>query len=208
MASLFDSLRRIQLQERQSSGLASVSEDFFNECRAFLKQTREHRERGEQGEHIDSASAREAENFEEVLKNVVSTRSQKILFKAFRDLKAGTVTTDGLAREEKEFYNSLIKLFTEFEAGVLRSHSTVQPAVQPVVQETAVAAENQANQALVGSEDARSPAKNVKARFLLDLPRFPWQDSMQYGPFKKGEVAELRKELADFLNQRKAIELV
>ncbi len=189
MASLFDSLRRVQLQERQSSQLASVSEDFFSECRAFLKQAREHRERGEQS---DSAIAREAENFEEVFKNVVSIRAQKILFKAFRDLKAGTVTTDGLAREEKEFYNSLTKLFTEFEAGALYANSPVP--MRGLEGESA-------EQAVV------SPS-SVKARFLLDLPRFPWLDSAQYGPFKKGEVAELRKELADFLNQRKAIELV
>ncbi len=195
MASLFDSLRRVQLQERQSSGLASVSEGFFDECRAFLKQTREH------GENGDSTAMREAGNFEEVFKNVVSARAQKILFKTFRDLKAGTVTTEGLAREEKEFYNSLTKLFTEFEASVL--HFAFPPA------------SIQATAGIEGGDSARKPEKpvaamlkNVKARFLLDMPRFPWQDSTQYGPFKKGEVAELHKELADFLNERKAIEFV
>jgi DNA replication initiation complex subunit (GINS family) len=193
---LFDSLRRVQLQERQSSGLASVSEGFFDECRAFLKQMRE---RGENG---DSTAMREAGNFEEVFKNVVSARAQKILFKAFRDLKAGTVTTEGLAREEKEFYNSLTKLFTEFEASVL--HFAFPPASEQATAESGSGDSARKSEKPV----AASVLKNVKARFLLDLPRFPWQDSTQYGPFKKGEVAELRKELADFLNERKAIEFV
>jgi len=193
LTSLFDTLRRVQLQERQSSGLASVSENFFDECRSFLKQARE---RGEQG---DSASVREAANFEEVLKNVVGARAQKILFKAFRDLKTGMVTTEGLAREEKEFYNSLIKLFTEFEASVL--HSAVAATQTRGGLEDKIVKQNSV-------EQAAALQSSVKARFLLDLPRFPWLDSVQYGPFKKGEVAELRKELADFLNQRKAIEFV
>lgn len=192
MASLFDSLRRVQLQERQSSAITSVSEGFFDECRAFLKQTRE------QGERGDSFAMREAGNFEEVFKNVVDARAQKILFKTFRDLKAGTVNTEGLAREEKEFYNSLTKLFTEFEASALNL------AFQPTSVQTP--AEN--CDAAKKFETHSSALKNVKARFLLDMPRFPWKDSAQYGPFKKGEVAELHAELAEFLNQRKAIEFV
>jgi len=206
LTSLFDSLRRVQLQERQSSQLASVSENFFDECRLFLRQARE---RGEQG---DSTSAREAANFEEVFKNVVGSRAQKILFKAFRDLKTGMVATEGLAREEKEFYNSLIKLFTEFEASVLHSAASLAIATQTrsgledkSVKQKSVE-QKSVEQASV--EQAVALLSSVKARFLLDLPRFPWLDSMQYGPFKKGEVVELRKELADFLNQRKAIEFV
>ena len=50
--------------------------------------------------------------------------------------------------------------------------------------------------------------KKVRVKFLVDVPEFVGIDLREYGPFSKGEIAEIPEENANVLIERKVVEVV
>mgnify|MGYP001581037331 CR=1 FL=1 len=165
----FESLRKVQLQERKAPSLSGLGKDFYSECRSYFSE-------------LDSRGSpdalRELSNARDVLKNVFFMRRQKLLWKVLRDLENNTVSSEDLASEEKQLYTSVLKLLNDFESSVASVPNPV--SFKPDL---------------------------VEAKFLADLHEFVWIDSVNYGPFKQGEVVQLKKELSVFLKEKSVIEV-
>lgn len=181
----YEALRKVQLQEKQSSALSKLEEDFFQQYFKWLDS-----QCSKLKESFSLESIRLHENASKILSELVERRQQKILFKAFNDFRAGEfenpLLVEGLCKEEKELYYRLIKLFTEYKA------SLVAKSECPV-EETPLAK--------TGTKEGF-----VKIRLLKDLQEFVGLDSVSYGPFSKNEVIEIKKEIADILLNKKAAE--
>ncbi|MEM4254824.1 MAG: hypothetical protein QXR53_00645 [Candidatus Norongarragalinales archaeon] len=106
----YDFLRSVLSSERSQSGLEQVKEDFFLQCAGFLKVQ-------EDGlrENFSIEQAKVLENSRKIVAEVKDIRLRKILFKAFKDLEAGTVNSSGLSSEEKEFYRSVLSLLSSYK---------------------------------------------------------------------------------------------
>ncbi|MGB9577008.1 MAG: hypothetical protein ACP5O3_00625 [Candidatus Micrarchaeia archaeon] len=182
METSFEELRKIHLHEKRVGSLAQVSEDFFQAYRALLQQQKE-----ELCKSFSLDGARSYENLSKMLKEVVELRQNKILLKALRDLRAGSVSSEGLASEEKELYTSAIKLLKDYE------DLLVAPVPKPVELEAACV--------------AGALPSVVKVRILSDIPEaFVGDDGKDYGPFSAGQVVELSGDQASLLVRRKVAE--
>ncbi len=154
----FEALRKVQLQEKHESALTAIEEDFFEKYRSLIESQRE---RLRKDFSLDAATS--LENLRRLLSEVTAKREQKIFLKALRDFHAGQVSGEGLSREEREMYNSLVRLLSEYEAAAMR-------------QEPPRGASREAEK---------------KVRFNSAVPAFVSSGGSQLGPFAPNEVASL-----------------
>ncbi len=168
----FDALRRVQLHEKNHAALSPLDADFYAACKAAMDELEKQSCEG----MIDAG--RERSNMARLLREVISTRQQKILVKAQRDLRTGEVSSDGLAFEEKQLYVSLIKLLEAHESTIL-PRETIAPI---------------APQATEGAVDGM-----VSLRVVQDVMQFVGRDLKVHGPFKANETVKLEKDDAALL---------
>jgi len=110
----YDFLRNLLSQERSQSGLEQLKEDFFLLCSSFVGV-----QEGVLKESFSLEQARVLENSRKIVGELKDVRLRKILFKAFRDLDANAVNSSGLAKEEKEFYRSILSLLSQYKQKAL-----------------------------------------------------------------------------------------
>jgi DNA replication initiation complex subunit (GINS family) len=67
-------------------------------------------------------------------------------------------------------------------------------------------AEGNMNAEMLGAE--KDTRKQSLVRFLEDVPEFLGFDGTEVGPFEKGEVANLEKEIVDILSKDKRVEII
>ena len=109
------------------------------------------------------------------------------MLKALRDVQFNEISSDALTSEERELYLSVVKALKEhFNKLGLSGEEEIKKAV----------------------EKGEKKKKTIKVKMLIELPEFVGSDMQTYGPFKKGEIIELRKEEALLLMNRKAAEKV
>ena len=174
----YEALRRIQLQEKHNATLTVVDEGFYESYSSFLSQQAE---KLHQAFSLDEVKV--YENTQKILREIIEKRQQKILLKALRDLKTGEVTSEGLARQERELYIELLRLLQSHEAAL--------------------------NASFAGEKNAQEKPEEkqtVCVRMLMDLPAFVGADSQPVGPFSAAQVVELRREEAELLMKRNAAE--
>jgi DNA replication initiation complex subunit (GINS family) len=153
----FEALRKVQLQEKHESQLAELEEDFFEKYRSLIELQRERLRKD-----FSLEAATSFENLRRLLAEVTRKREQKLFLKALRDFHAGEVSGEGLAREERELYNSLVRLLSEYEARAMQQSS---------------------------ASAAKEVDKRV--RFSSDVPAFVGASGAKIGPFAAGQVAPL-----------------
>ena len=157
----FEELRRVQLLEKNQPALSAVPADFFDSVKNFLEKQRELLQRDFS---VEAAAA--YQNAQKLLREISRRREKKIFLKALTDFQANSVSGEGLAREEKQLYNSLTQIISEYE-------SSFAP-------KTASSAE-------------KAEGGFVEVRLLADLPEFVGS-SGQIGPFSASQVAKLPKQ--------------
>jgi len=173
----FDELRRIQLLEKKSGSLAPLPESFFADCREWLARQEEELKNG-----FSLDAARVRDNSSRIFQEIVSLRQQKVLLKALRDLRAGEVSSEGLASEEKQLYTDVLKVLKEFECSMLGRVARDKPVA---------ACEPQ--------------PEFLSVKILQDIPEpFVGADGKEYGPFTAAQVVRLAREQALSLVRRKA----
>jgi len=121
----FESLRKIQLQERNYAALVNLDEDFYTAYSDYVALQQK-----QLSDKFSFDSAMTFEGTRKLLSDLMRRRQQKILLKAIRDFQGGEVSSTGLAKEEKELYTSVIRLLSEYEESVNPSKSA-KPAPQP-----------------------------------------------------------------------------
>ncbi|MFH0714011.1 MAG: hypothetical protein V1722_05585 [Candidatus Micrarchaeota archaeon] len=172
----FEELRKVHLQEKHSSMLSPLPEEFLDVYSKYLSDFYTDLKGG-----FSIEGAKTYENCRNVFVELVRLRCQKIILKAFKDSKTCNTDSEGLTNQEKNIYISMLKLFVEYEAGLLTS-KPMKPVQSNV-------------------------AKTVKVEILLDVPEFVTPSGKGTGPFTAGTAIELDEATAILLIEKGAAKL-
>ncbi len=178
----FDALRRVQLMEKGNGALTPLDDAFYDSYAAFLRT-----QKTALKESFSLDALRLHENSAKVLRDIVDRRAAKIVLKALRDSKGGVAGLEGLARQEKSLYTTLVKLFAGYDADVgAELFSGSVPAPARAAQPSAVLAF----------------ADSVALRMLRDVPSFVSPSGVTRGPYASSALVSLPKNEAALLIKR------
>ncbi len=175
----FDELRKVHLQEKHASTLLQLGEDFFDVYLNYINEFY-----SELKGDFSMQDAKAYESCRQVFLELVHLRCQKVILKAFKDSRTSTVSTDGLAQQEKELYLSMLRAFSNYEESL--SFSKRAPEAKQV---------------------PPTVVDQVKVEVLVDVPQFVSANGT-LGPFTAGIQVELDSETASLLTGKGAAKRV
>lgn len=175
---LYDVLRK----ERYNEELQQLPKDFIKSVAEYLKEKKEMSEKKEDlfSEAIDKEK-KKFENSKAVFKEIIMLRKRKILNLAFIASETGISKRDfeNMLVHEKELFESVVKALEKTEESINGEMSG-----EPL-------------------ED-----KFTLVKFLEDVPPFLNVEGEELGPFSKGEIANIDKEIAEILEKDKKVEIL
>lgn len=175
----YGEVRRIHRLEKNSSQLVQLNEGFMGELNSFLSAERE--------KYLSSLRkgslqrARDYNNLEEMVREILSIRERKVLSKALVASRTNEYALSGMTLQEKELFKKVLSLLKDFKGK---------------------------SDALFGVEAKKSSLKEkglkeLSLKILSDIPSFIGADMKEYGPFSSGQSVELPWKTAELLIQRK-----
>lgn len=179
-AELFEALRK----ERYNEALQQVSKQFISDVSDYFKDKKDFTEKESEELFSDFTmkNKKKLENAISIFKELLLRRRKKILNLAFVASETGI--------SKKDFENMIDferELFEEITKSLEKAEKTLTIL-------------------MTGKKDEEKKHKLV--RFLEDVSGFMGMDGNEAGPFAKGEVANLEKEITNILLNDKKIEII
>lgn len=135
----------------------------------------------------------EIENAKSILIKINQRRTKKVINRAIFTIRSESKAKDSsnMLPFEEELYN---KLTIELEKNENKFFSTIDEIklienIKPIKEETKELKSKE-------KEETKTDSKLKEVRMLEDIPELTGPDLKNYGPYKKGDVAELPSELA------------
>ncbi|UCD04404.1 MAG: hypothetical protein JSW73_02085 [Candidatus Woesearchaeota archaeon] len=135
----------------------------------------------------------ELENASQILIKINQKRTKKVIDSAIFTIRSESKAKDtsNMLPFEEELYNKLIK---DLEKNETKFFSTIDEIKlieksKPIKKETKELKSKE-------KEETKTDSKLKEIRVLEDIPELTGPDLKNYGPYKKGDVAELPSELA------------
>lgn len=176
---LYEALRK----ERYSEEIQKLSKNFISEVFKYFQEKKQASEKGEDMfSDITVKNKKKLENAIAIFRELLLRRRKKILNLAFVASETGISKRDfeNLLGFEKELFEEIVKSLEK--------------------------AEKNLNEAMQGGDKGESRYKLV--RFLEKVEEFLDMEGEAVGPFEKGEVANLGKEIVGILSQDKRVEVI
>ncbi len=174
----FEELRHIHRQEKNSSQLASISDDFFLELKAFIAEKRKKYLNSLKNGSLDSAQ--DISNIERMAREILQIREKKVVRKALHASFSGEYSLENLCSQEKKLFENLLKAFNSYKKEMEKLF------------------------ALPESQSTKQKDLNMlPVQIIQDVPAFVGTDMKEYGPFKKGQLVKLPAKTAELLIARK-----
>lgn len=193
----FDSVREAYRKERGSALLQAVATDFYEKVMEYISRKKGElesaRERGGRfGNKLVKHHETELENAIMTLSQLVELRERKIVQLALAQSKTALKSDLNLHPSEKDLFDGVLELIRKKRKATLQEDL---PVVIDAPQET---------EADKSSEKPGEKPENglLKVEFLEDTSKFLGLDLKTYGPYKKGDTANLPKELIDLLSSK------
>jgi DNA replication initiation complex subunit (GINS family) len=175
---LYEALRK----ERYSEQLQQLPKNFVEDCLAYFKDKREFSTKEEDlFSDLTAKNKKKLENALALFKELLLRRRKKLLSLAFVASETGISKRDfdNMFDFEREMFESIVKSMEK--------------------------ADRDLNSLTVGIKEEHL-FKIV--RFLEDVPEFLDLNGESIGPFEKGEIANLPKEIVDILSNDKKTEVI
>jgi DNA replication initiation complex subunit (GINS family) len=176
---LYESLRK----EKYSDTLQPLSSTFLKDASEYFKEKRELLDK-EEDMYSDIAikNKKKLENSLASFKDLIRIRKKKILNLSFVASEVGISKKDfeNLFGYEKDLFEDIVRILEK--------------------------ADTEREEEM--SSGSNSNYKHTLVRFLEDVPEFLDFEGETIGPFEKGELANLDKEIVDVLAQDKRVEVV
>ncbi len=109
----FEELRHIHRQEKNSSQLASISDDFFLELKAFIAEKRKKYLNSLKNGSLDSAQ--DISNIERMAREILQIREKKVVRKALHASFSSEYSLENLCSQEKKLFENLLKAFNSYK---------------------------------------------------------------------------------------------
>lgn len=175
----YDEIRRIHRLEKNTSSLAEVSSEFYEDLQVFLGEERQ--------KYLDSlknfsvSKTRDFTNLKKMVEEVFSMREKKILNKALVASRTKEVSENNMTEQEKKIFHRLLDL--------LSSHNELLTGLF----ETGA----------VSSRVKSALSDEMELKILQDVPSFVGYDMKEYGPFEKGKLVKVPVKIGKLLDSRK-----
>jgi DNA replication initiation complex subunit (GINS family) len=176
---LYEALRK----ERYNDALQVLSKSFVNDVAEYFRDKKNFSEKDEElFSDLASKNKKKLENAIAIFKELVLRRRKKILNLAFVASETGISKKDfeNMLDFERELFEEIVKSLEKGEKGL--------------------------NEMMVGKKIIEK--KNILVRFLEGVPAFLNLDGQEIGPFEKGEVANIDKEIAGILLSDKKVDVI
>ena len=187
---LFDLMKR----EKERADLQKLDENFFQYLTEFLKEKNNLLNKSpDESVEEKRDSERQLENIKKILIDLYGRREKKISGLALdkSKTKSTIVDTNTLLKEEKQFFDDLIKLFDRYRHGILFN---ILDGKLPIVEE------KKETHQVEAPEKEKEVKKNKKMiRFTNAVPKFVGEELEEYGPFEEEDIANLPIKIADLL---------
>ena len=187
---LFDLMKR----EKERADLQKLDENFFQYLVEFLKEKNKllNESAAESAEEKKNLE-RQLENIKKLLIDLYGKREKKISGLALDKsrTKSTIVDTSTLLKEEKQFFDDLIKLFDRYRQGILFN---ILDGKLPIAEEKK---ESQPAEVPEQKDEIKKNKKMV--RFTNAVPKFVGEELEEYGPFEEEDIANLPIKIADLL---------
>ena len=192
----YDTLYDLLRKEKFSIDLQPIPQSFFKETISYLKEKElilKNQEKDTVFTLEIEKTRKQIENIKKLLKELYEKRERKIIDQALSASRTEIKNKEiSLLPEEEQFYKELITLLTEYRENILlRVLSKKQP--KPKEEEP--------------KEIKTEDNNNLKLiRFLTEIPKFIGTDLNVYGPFEREDLANLPKDIAKTLIEKKRAE--
>ncbi len=182
----YDKIYELLMKEKREKNLQNLGENFFEDIKDYLREKGEILENQEKSGIFVSEIKnikKQLENAKRLLKELYEKRENKIIEHALLCSRVNEGReVEGLLPEEKEFLNELIEVLNKFRRKIL--FNLTEFSSKP-------------------KELKRENEKNtLTIKFLKDTVSFVDDKKNKYGPFKKGETAEIPLDYAKILLNR------
>ena len=187
---LFDLMKR----EKERADLQKLDENFFKYLVEFLKEKNNLlNESAVESPEEKKNLERQLENIKKLLMDLYGKREKKISGLALDKsrTKSTIVDTSTLLKEEKQFFDDLIKLFDLYRKGILFN---IFDGKLPTVEEKK---ESQPAEVPEQKDEIKKNKKMI--RFTNAVPKFVGEELEEYGPFEEEDIAHLPIKIADLL---------
>ncbi|MBN1159750.1 MAG: DNA replication complex GINS family protein [Candidatus Diapherotrites archaeon] len=180
MEMTYDEIMKVRRLEKSATRLVKLAPDFYEQIEKFIA-----KELKKANGTISLDRVREFENLKQAIIDIYNMREKKILNQALLASRSGNADTEHLTNSEKELYENLLLFLNRYRGNVNLYFEKE------------------------GGESKKStpePLNNVTVSILEDVPSFVGEDMKEYGPFKREEVVELPKSVANLLIARNLAE--
>lgn len=181
---LFDTLRK----EKSSEELQELEMNFYDDANKYLSEKYE-----TFNQNQDLKTNQQIHNIKKILKEIFERRQKKILILAFNQGRTkNQLATTRLLKEEKYFFDAVLESINKYN-GLLEKTMIPKTAVN----------ESEKSDFKMQETVIKPESDSVKVKFLTKLPKFLGKDLESYGPYEKGEEANLPSQLANILIDKK-----
>jgi DNA replication initiation complex subunit (GINS family) len=187
----YKKLRDLIREEKASPGLVKLPNEFMASLEAFLSS-----KFSEMEETRSILQMKEFENAVGIVREMLSIRQQKILFKAIRSGGSHEQTED-MTESEHALYDRFAAVIAEERERLDEMLGKFERRRSP---QQAGAAQPQPEQ--------KPPVALKRVRFVKEVPAYVGQNNETFGPFKAGEEGQLPPGEADWLLKGKLAETV
>lgn len=199
---LYETLRR----EKAKPELQKVEDTFVQDALIYLTEKQQAYDDNLAKDDIFSQGERDKlgiqlTNIKKILRDIYDVRERKIINMAINQTRTGAhiVDAEHLLRHERQLFDNLCQLLTQYRTGVL--HKLLeqrQPDITPLV--------------LPKPEELQTappePPKTKHVKFTDNIDQFVGEELEQYGPYEQDDEAILPAKLADILiNEGKAVQV-
>ncbi len=179
----FSDIYEAMRKEKYGEELQMLPINFLKEVAEYLREKKEFLSKEDDSfSEMSLKNKKKLENAMASFRELISTRKKKILSLAFVSAEVGISKKDfeNLLGYEKDLFEKIVRGLDEAEA-------------------------------TLNNEMSGAPVEVVKqklVRFLEDVPEFLGFEGENTGPFKKGDIANLEREIVEILAKDKRIEVL
>ncbi len=174
----YEEIRKIHREEKNSSSLTPLPENFLDMLEAFLEDER--KKYFDAAKSFSVAETKKYENLLKMIEDIFSLREKKLLNKVLVSSRTGEEKLEGLIYMEKEAFRKI----------------------------SSVLQENKEKITEISKNRKKKTTTEVKLKILRDIPEFVAEDTRTYGPFNKEQMVSLPSAVAEFLVRKNFAEKV
>lgn len=202
----FETIYELLRREKNKADIQQLDKEFYENLKAYLGEKQEMYEKSLVKTDIFSVTERpnialQLHNMKKIIKELYEKREKKIIDLALisSKTKSNILSTENLLEQEKIFFEELISLLDkhreEFNNTVMKTNELPKTSIADQKVQTI-------KDAVIQEEKDK---KNIEFTEFTDA--FFGKELEEYGPYNKGDIAEIPNEIAQILiNQKKAVE--